>query len=178
MSYTLTVTNPVNHIVWKKPLADDEVTSVKEMAEKGKPITPFWAALYPVRTDYLDNFAEDFFIPTTLNTLTEKDDDLCHRIVEIIYALAFDIITFLIRLITALPRVIYNSQQKPLPFFRYLKQNHVDEKLLIGDRVLVKITTIAKKVYEHTEFPSYYTQVPHTIAPREGGYQFRIGGQS
>ncbi len=170
MSYTLTVTNPVNHLVWEKTLAEGEVDSVKKEIEEGgiKPVDAFFTQLYPARTDTLCNFAKDLFLPATFNMMERS-----HNIALIILTFISDAITLIARLITCIPRTIYNSQQKPIPFYKYLTDNRVNPKIFEGNRVIVDILLTREEtspnhtsIQKMTEtFSVNFIALPKAIAP-------------
>lgn len=87
------------------------------------------ALLYPVRTNNLKNFSKDFFLPNVCNIARRAS-----LIVLMVFAL-FDIITFPIRVLTFLPRIIYNARHEKTSLEKYLIQEgfnlHQCDRLVI-----------------------------------------------
>jgi hypothetical protein len=131
------VTNPQNNLSWEKQLSNEELAQVQQHC-KGQPaINIFAATLKPVRTDNWENFSKDFFLPTLKNHAL-KVQHAVGKIFAILSALILDLITFPIRLITCIPRVITNSKKDEHPLYRYLQTNAVDPRISESDHVLVK----------------------------------------
>lgn len=85
------------------------------------------ALIVPVRTDTLRNFCKDFFIPTVANYAPLKCNDIALRIILCIGAAVCDFITFPLRLITVIPRYVYNAAHP--------KEKHKLYQYLIGQKV-------------------------------------------
>ncbi len=132
------VTNPQNNLSWEKQLSNEELAQVRDIA-KGQPtINIFPATLKPVRTDNWENFSKDFFLPTLVNHAI-KVQHAVGKIFAILGALILDLITFPIRLITCIPRVLNNSKKSENPLYQYLQANGVDRNISESDHVTVKL---------------------------------------
>jgi len=100
------------------------------------------ARLYPVRTNQYKSFAKDFFLPTIMNHTIydlEKIQSTMGKVIKIAKDLFLDIITFPLRLLTCLPRIIMNYSKKENSLLTYLKQQDNDnaQKLVELDSVVV-----------------------------------------
>lgn len=68
------------------------------------------ASLCPVRTGKVRHLATDLFLPTTLNQAA-RIKNVAVRIFAVLGALLFDLITLAFRVLSVVPRVIYNALQ-------------------------------------------------------------------
>ncbi len=170
MSYTLSVTNPTNNYTWEMPLEDDEVNSVRDqIKQRVAPIDPVKALVIPVRTDSFWHYIQDLLLPTYLYVVSSKVNNFFWRVI----ASALDQLTLPIRLITSIPRALYNLQQTPIPFYDYLTKHHADKKIFEDDHVKASINfqeetvvggrRITKNGYE--EFSVNFRQLPESVAP-------------
>lgn len=133
------VSNLENKTVWEKQLNEEEVQQVKGYIKECKSTVSLISATFkPVRTNNLSNFSKDFFLPTTVNHAI-KVQNTVGRIFAVLASLVLDAVTFPIRLLTCIPRVISNSKQKENPFRKYLIDEGVDKKILESDHVRVKL---------------------------------------
>ena len=134
----ITVTNLENSTVWTQSCTPEEARSFKNQGYlQGKSsIAPFKASLIVVRTHDWNSFSTDFFLPTTMNHAIKATT--C-KVIAIIAALILDILTFPVRLITLIPRAIYNARQYKVPLHKYLLDKGVDPKLLATNTLRVKV---------------------------------------
>jgi hypothetical protein len=137
MPYSLTISNLENTTSWEKQLTPEEFQQVKSYAV-GLGVVSVPATLKPVRTNNLQNFAKDFFLPTLINHAL-KVEHTVGKIFAILGALILDSLTFPIRLLTCIPRVISNAHQEQNPLKKYLIDENVDPKLLESDYVRVRL---------------------------------------
>ena len=68
------------------------------------------AALCPVRTDRVRHVAGDLFLPTTLNQAA-RVHNIVARFFAVLGALVFDLLTLAFRIMSVVPRAIYNALQ-------------------------------------------------------------------
>lgn len=136
---SIKVSNLVNGTNWEKRLSDEEAGQVKEILKGKESVNPFKACIIPVRSHNLNDFAKDFFLPTTLNYAI-KVQHTVGKVFAILGALFLDFFTFPIRLITCIPRFISNRNQKPIAFHQYLIDQRVDPKLLEDNWVRVRLS--------------------------------------
>lgn len=134
MTATLTVTNLENNTVWKQRCTNKQAQSFDLRGRSL--IAPFKASLMVVRTNNWNSFATDFFLPTTMNHAIKATT--C-KVIAMMAALILDIFTFPIRLITLIPRVVYNTWQGKVPLHKYLLSKDVDPKLLAANTLRVKL---------------------------------------
>lgn len=88
---------------------------------KNKNIAEPWKALiFPIRTNSFSNFAKDFFLPNVVDT-AKKTINIVAKIFLVLISLAFDLVTFPIRLLTCIPRIIVNAKAPEHPLKAYLK---------------------------------------------------------
>jgi hypothetical protein len=137
MSYQLQVFNSDKSITWQKSLNEEEFTKVQEYTKGENKVSLFYANLVPVRTNNFHNFSKDLFLPLTLRANARKVNDSVGSYFLLLAALVFDLLTFPIRLITAIPRVISNPKKEDNLFYKYLLTQNVDKKLLELDLVKV-----------------------------------------
>lgn len=137
-SYSMLVTNEKNHFTWEKQFESKEEFEQIEGNSEGRDfICLLCGTLKPVRTNNCRNFVQDFFLPTLFNHAV-KVQRVVAKIFAILGALVLDLLTFSIRLLTSIPRVIANRMKGEHPFKKFLKSQNVDKKLLDSDYVNVK----------------------------------------
>lgn len=105
--------------------------------------TNFWgfsANFIPVRTNRWKNFACDFFLPSVTRSAIKIDCFCIKKIFFRMLEIAFDFMTFPFRVVTVIPRAIYNSfyPKEKDPFYLYLKSIGAPEDLLKEDSVFVR----------------------------------------
>lgn len=116
----------------RKLTTPQEIEQVKDLCKSN-----FWefsAQFIPVRTHNLKDFCKDFFFPSvTLSAV--KIDSYFMRLLEVIV----DLFTLPIRILTAVPRVIYNAlnPKEKDPLYLYLKTHGLSADLLKRDAVYV-----------------------------------------
>lgn len=138
MTFNIKVSSLENNIVWEKQLTNDEYQQVKGYVKGKDTVSIIPATFKPVRTNNLKNFSKDFFLPTTLNHAI-KVQHAVGKIFAILASLVLDVLTFPIRLLTVIPRVISNAEQKENQLHKYLITEGVDKKLLESGYVIVKL---------------------------------------
>lgn len=97
----------------------------------------------PVRTDSFGNLCKDLFLPGVFNSAL-KTKEVFGRIIDCMEMFAFDIITLPFRLITVIPRALYNAYyaKESHPFYRYLVENNVSKEDLSGPSVYIYKTRL------------------------------------
>lgn len=94
------------------PKEEAENLKSKFVSESKVSLLP--AALMPVRTNGLSNFNKDFFLPTTLNHGVKANGSF-KKVMAVAGAILLDLLTLPIRLITSVPRALFNAHnQNPL----------------------------------------------------------------
>lgn len=129
----------------------DEYDTAHLICRKSENFWEFSALFIPVRTHNLKDFAKDFFIPTVIRYAIKIDSFLFDGI-KFFFCLMLDIVTFPARVITVIPRVIYNIQfpKEKDPFFQFLKSKGVEvDNLLTQDYIK---TRFLKYNYENKVF--------------------------
>jgi hypothetical protein len=138
MPFYIKVSNLDNNAVWETQLTSKEYERVKDYIKGKSTVAIFPATLKPIRTNNLTNFTKDFFLPTTLNHAT-KVHHVVGKVFAILGSLFLDSLTFPIRLLTCIPRIISNAREEENIFRKYLIGRAVDEKILAADHVRVKL---------------------------------------
>ncbi len=100
----------------------------------------------PVRTDNLNNFCKDFFLPGLFNHAL-KTHDVATRIFLCIIMPIYDILSLPIRLITAIPRYLYNAAhpKESHPLYQYLIDNGVLAATLSADYVYLELSWVENR---------------------------------
>ena len=141
MGYFLKVQNLSNGSSWETTLHQSEFPQIQSHIRDGifkrRPVVLLTSWLLPIRTNNGKNFAKDFFLPTLINQALRVEDSAA-RIFAILGAILIDVVTFPIRVLTAIPRIVYNGLQKPHPLATYLRDNGVDEQILETGHVYVE----------------------------------------
>lgn len=138
MSFCIKVSNLDNNSAWKKQLTNEEFSQVKGYVKGKSTVAILPAAFKPVRTNNLKNFSKDFFLPTTINHAINVQHTV-GKVFAILASLALDVLTFPIRLLTCIPRVISNAKQKENLLQKYLIAEGINQKILESDRVRVRL---------------------------------------
>lgn len=120
MSVNITITNPhtnygIETQMWPK--------EYRKLMVSAKVIALLPALFIPVRTHTPEKFATDFFLPTTYNHAIRVNSKV-RKIFAILGALLLDILTLPVRLLTCLPRCLYNSRQTN-PLYKFLPGDRI-----------------------------------------------------
>jgi hypothetical protein len=117
----------------------EEYQSVSNLCDNKRRIGWLESLIIPVRTDNLHNFCEDFFLPGFFNCAL-KTHDVATRILLCIFLPIYDILSLPIRLITAIPRYLYNvaHPKESHPFYQYLINNGVPAATLSADSIYLE----------------------------------------
>jgi hypothetical protein len=143
MSFSISVTNIENNSSWSKNLTETEYQNLKPLIKGYDTVFAFRATLMPVRTNNLSNFAKDFFLPTVVNHAIEVQG-VVGRIFAILGALILDSVTFPVRLLTCIPRVISNARQPENLFKKYLKAQDVEPRVLESGSVKAELNWMTR----------------------------------
>lgn len=135
--YHIGIYNPDSpgNIFRRRNVSEEEFNTVYSYIAN-RSVTNFSAILYPVRTNNLKNFALDLFLPATIQ-VASRVDNMKLKIFAVIASLLLDTLTLPIRLVTAVPRVIYNSSQPDSPITSYLKEHGAPQQVFYSGRVRV-----------------------------------------
>lgn len=124
----------------------EEFQRTANLCDNKRRIGLFESLVIPIRTDNLDNFCKDFFLPTLINHAL-KFNDIALKIIYSVVLTICDIITLPIRLITAIPRYLYNSAhpKESHPFYQYLIDNGVPAATLSADYVYLELSGVENR---------------------------------
>ncbi|EKD86217.1 MAG: hypothetical protein ACD_37C00407G0002 [uncultured bacterium] len=126
MSYTIRVQKSPEYLQGGNPdllvknfNSVEEFQAVSSLCDNKRRISWLESLIIPVRTDTLGNFCQDFFLPGLFNKALKVKD--------VAIKMFLCVITFPIRLITVIPRCIYNVvyPKEAHPFYQYLINNGV-----------------------------------------------------
>jgi hypothetical protein len=117
----------------------EEFQAVMDLCDNKRRIGLLESLIVPIRTDNLNNFCKDLFLPGLFNEAL-KTEDVALKIFLCILMPIFDIITLPIRLITVIPRYIYNAMhpKEAHPFYQYLIDKGVAIEDLSGDHIYLE----------------------------------------
>lgn len=139
MSFSLKVTNTTNNTIWEKKLSVSEYQTILTSLDGGAEGRSLkFGLVRPIRTNNLKNFAKDLFSPTLFNYAL-KIESIVKRIFCSLGALVLDTMTFPVRLIMCIPRMIDNARQEENPIKKYLSTQKVDAALLKSDHLHVRL---------------------------------------
>ena len=133
MNCALLVTPYSGSARWTKEISADGRAQIEGWSKNHQVVQIPAALLYPVRTSCA-KFAQDFFLPTTVNHAVKVHNCMC-KILAIICSLVLDICTFPVRVVTCIPRIISNARTKPCPILTYLKSEGAPKGVLTADCV-------------------------------------------
>lgn len=142
-SVTLTIKNPQNGHSYSEQFSAQEWENAgyNKILNEGNRISSaaiLTPLVIPVRVDKWKNFAKDLFLPLTVN-MAIKINNFALKVIAILICFIFDIATFPIRIITAIPWKIAAPKKEENPFYKSLKEKNVPENILQGEFVMVKI---------------------------------------
>lgn len=124
-------------VLWEKSLnSADEYCAVKKMCLSGR-VSDLDRVLYPIRTNTLRHFTEDFFFPLLYHH-TNTIDSCVRRAFGYLACLLVDLLTLPIRAITSIPRAVYNATTEHA-LLTYLKKSGINEQLIATDHVSVAL---------------------------------------
>jgi hypothetical protein len=126
--------------IFERDFNEEEFNSSKVYLNSWRRINWLESLFIPTRTDTLGNFCQDFFFPGLFNEAL-KSQDVSQKILGSFVMVAFDVITFPLRLITVIPRTLYNViySKENHSFYKYLINNSVVPEDLIEGCVYLKI---------------------------------------
>lgn len=142
MSYTIRIkANPEDQqcLFSKSFNSREDFQAVLNHCKNRKTIGFFEASVITVRTNNLNNFCKDFFLPSFFN-YTLKIKDIGERVLITTIGSCLDICGFPIRVLTIAPRVIYNLQnsKQDHPLYKYLVSNGVPLRALEVDHIYLE----------------------------------------
>ncbi len=120
-------------VLYQKPCSSSE--EVKNFISKNGKSKSGWSlivgAFIPIRTQNLQNFSKDFFLPTFVNFCL-KINNKALKIFASIFAIALDVFTAPIRLLTTPFRIYYNYQHPEAehPIINLIKGNDQSKKAM------------------------------------------------
>lgn len=138
-AYAIRVSSPEGKTLFSKRFADREqfLATTQNWESRGL-AGHLDSLLLTTRTDSWEHFRDDFFLPGFVNTAL-KCDELIPKIILAICLIPLDLLTLAVRLVTLLPRYIYNSGylKESHPLYQYLIQGGVSPKTLEDAHVVL-----------------------------------------
>lgn len=144
------------------PIANrSEFTKVEKYVQNSKRTIdyPEWL-FYPVRTDTLSNFAKDFLAPSFCYACTlGKTHHFATKFFMSCIGLFLDLATLPLRVITCIPRCIFNALHSKTKdsFYHYLIGKGISSEFLKGNEVEVQLkngySSRASGIYRFTQWP-------------------------
>jgi hypothetical protein len=93
------------------------------------------SAIFPLRTDNLKNYAEDLFLPTFIH-YSSKVNNFVLKFLSSIFAVAFDIVTIPIRIITTPIQLYYNNiHEEKHPIINLIQNDHLAQNVIQNNSV-------------------------------------------
>lgn len=128
--------DPEREIFRKEDLTPEESEFIQTVAESrsGPNLS---GLIYPIRTNDTKHFFCDLCIPSTMYVDDKIKRLKLKKIIALVAAIALDILTLPIRLVTAIPRIYYNKRKPDSPLRSYLKENNVSPEAFSSDYILV-----------------------------------------
>lgn len=146
MTFSLKVKNnhqDANYILEKDFNGLNDIKTIKSLVKNN-----FWhisAQFIPVRTNNLKNFAQDFFIPGLLQLASQiHSASFVDKLFLGFFGGVLDVGTFPFRVLTIIPRAIYNMlypKEKDL-FYQYLLSQGVSKQTLKQDSVYIELNWV------------------------------------
>ena len=122
----------------------EQFNTLCEAGDKG--FASSWKATFiPIRTHDFPSFCQDFFVPHLSRALISTAFEtycIAFRMIFRFGAIIIDIISFPIRLLTVIPRCMYNGfhSKETNVFYQHLLQNGVDPQAIDVDYVILEVT--------------------------------------
>lgn len=136
---------------WSKKVSDEEeykgLLRFCNDRSKGEGANCIVSLFVPIRTNNLQNFSHDFFLPHVVNTAM-KVDNIVLRIFLTLLFLPFDLLSLPLRCAFALPRYFANKSSPEHPLSAYLIREGAPADMLREGRVEVALSTITSNVAE------------------------------
>lgn len=135
-----------------------------------------FASLIPVRTDR-GHILQDLFLPVTMNKISTGDPSksLASRVISCAISIFTDLATLLIRAITLLPRMYYNSQQQPAPLKDLLGIENLERVIVEQIQTIetTRIEGVTEEKYNVTKMQRWAVNlVDTTWYPQAGKYSY------
>jgi hypothetical protein len=115
-------------------LSEEDLISLSHHSQKA--FSMFWACLVPVRSNTCQNFLQDFFLPTT-TYYPDKIQNRALKAIAFIAALALDIATLTCRILTVLPRLLYNGCKGVHPLQKRLIELGMDPDVFQSGHIAI-----------------------------------------
>lgn len=148
---TVTITNPFSRAEQNFQTFEQEAIDLAHLPQRERPGF-FAASFYPIRTNSLKNIAKDCLLPATTHLAMRVDCHVIGKLIAIIAAAAWDLATLPIRLLSLIPRIIYNAMQPEHEIIAILERRGIardfspeiiqirtscpyDQRLLTGTRI-------------------------------------------
>lgn len=130
------------NLIWKSSLDETEYNQFLSYLDKSSAVVNFMtAALVPVRTSNFSSFIKDFICPTLINrALSVKGIAL--KLLALLGAFFFDLITFPIRLLSFIPRILTNALKAKHPIHLFLIQKREAPELVKAEYATVRLSQI------------------------------------
>lgn len=159
----VTIFNPEapNREYRQEPLSNEDLEIIHSALES-RSVTNFSAILYPVRTHSFKPFVADLFLPATMHAAL-RINNVVLKTIAIIAALFLDIVTLPIRLVTAIPRFIYNGAQPNSPLTELLLRHRAPDEVFTSGHVVVRLRMSEASVSEEVTFST--NLLPHPWYP-------------
>jgi hypothetical protein len=145
--YAIKVQNQSDHdknidstLFFKKFETNEEFRDVWQLCENRRRMNVLEALITPIRTDRFSNLCKDFFLPSVCQFLeSTKVQNVFIKSLAFLILTPIDVISFPFRIITVIPRWIYNRAhpKESHLFYQYLIANEVAEKDLSEGYVYV-----------------------------------------
>lgn len=97
-----------------------------------------FGVLCPIRTNTVKNFIVDVFLPTTIN-YTIKINKSVKRVFAVLGSIILDTMTLPVRLLTCIPRMIFNPKKEDNKIFQAFKQRGINKEILEHDALMVDL---------------------------------------
>ncbi|CDR34920.1 hypothetical protein [Criblamydia sequanensis] len=137
---TYTVNYSFEGVAQKFDVTKEDAEILKSKFVSSSKVSLLPAALIPVRTNNLSNFNKDLFLPTTLNHGVKANGSF-KKVIAVAGAILLDLLTLPIRLITSVPRALFNAHNQN-PLRTHLIKTKCAEALFQADTINVVFTEL------------------------------------
>jgi hypothetical protein len=136
-------------------------------------VGPLQGVFMPVRSDTAENFAIDFFLPTTMNyALAIRDDTIKYmaiKVISTIGAIVLDALTWGFRCLTSIYRVVDNFHRSKPELYYFLTRYLRVDAALITDSLWIQCQERFQRLagsasQENSRIEEFYVEYDYPIA--------------
>lgn len=147
-SMKIKILNQSNQPVWSKTIDEAEYKFLKAFRQRIEPVLPNWSIFFiPSRTDSVKHALMDCLSPIVFNSLYYEgwpSHLSLGKKLEFIPAILMELITLPVRLITVIPRAIYNTTKPQHPLLAWFQAENVPGEYTSAESIQIQLKSDLK----------------------------------